>query len=150
MEEQSPKNFTVFSIGYGNTPLKDFIETLLKFNIKYLFDVRGKPFSKWNADYCKDYLKFKLEETGITYIWLEPLSGFNKNKGFEYYRALDRIIDLSSKFPVCIMCAEQDPEKCHRYTKLTPDIERKIEKVQHILKGELIVFPETPDEKVRG
>ncbi len=131
------EDYNIYTIGYGNMIIQDFLESLNKFDIKLLIDVRGYPKSKWNADYNLLALKAHLTKNGIEYKWYKELRGYVNHKSIKYYYRLKDIILLSSKKNVVIMCSELNPNRCHRYIKLTPDIEKKKE-VKHIYKNEII------------
>ena len=130
-------DYKIYSIGYGNLSVEDLIATLKKFDIKLIVDVRAKPYSKWNSIYIKENFEKRLEGTGIQYRWVEPLRGRTDEKLPMYYDALRKVISCIERFNVVLFCSELDPRKCHRYFKLTPDIE-KFEKVYHIYRGEIV------------
>lgn len=127
----------IYSIGYGNLKIDDFILVLKKFDIRLLVDVRGKPYSKWNSSYIGTNLKRILEGTGIQYQWCQPLRGRTAEKPFEYFRALQKIIKMSESYSIALMCAELDPNKCHRLSKLALDI-KKFTNVFHIYKAAVV------------
>ena len=139
----------IYSIGYGNMQIDDFIQPLKKFNIQVLIDVRLKPKSNWNTDYNKDTLKEHLYTEGIEYKWYKDLHGYTTNKDVHYFAKIKRIISISESQNVVMMCSELDPGKCHRYKKITPDIETK-KKVYHIYRNEIhdpVIQEETKPKK---
>lgn len=139
------EDFKIYSIGYGNTNIGDFINILKEFDIRLILDVRAKPYSKWNSAYIKKNLEKILEGTGIKYRWVEPLRGRTEDKFSHYYDALRKVLECAEKFNTVLMCSELDPRKCHRYFKLTPDLE-KFKKVNHIYRGQ-VVDPENIQDK---
>ena len=46
----------IYSIGYGNRSLENFLLILKRFNIDFLIDVRSSPFSKFKIEYNKNEL----------------------------------------------------------------------------------------------
>jgi hypothetical protein len=55
-----------------------------------------------------------------------------------FRRGIEELIKIARKERVCIMCSEGNPLPtkrrggCHRYTKITPALERRGVKVTHI------------------
>src|SRR5438105_5879002 len=60
----------IYSIGYGNRDIKEFVELLKKFNIEYLVDIRSKPFSQYHPEYNKGLIERTLSENNIKYAFL--------------------------------------------------------------------------------
>ncbi|QNU25062.1 DUF488 family protein [Geobacillus zalihae] len=44
----------IYTIGYGNRNITDFISILTKYNIQYLVDVRTNPMSSYDPSYKKE------------------------------------------------------------------------------------------------
>jgi len=123
---------TLFSIGHGNKSIEVFLEELKSFNIKYLVDVRSKPYSKFNSQFNQNELKFVLKEHNIIYVFLGDLLGglpndkscYDKNGRVDYQilkekdffiRGLNRLVTAHNKnLRVAIMCSETNPSDCHR------------------------------------
>ena len=55
------KENMIYTIGYGNRKIDNFIKTLQEFDIQYLIDVRSKPYSKFNPDFSQNELKLFLK-----------------------------------------------------------------------------------------
>ena len=53
---------SIHSIGHGNKPIELFLNELRSFNIKFLIDVRSRPYSKWNPQFNKHSLEKELEK----------------------------------------------------------------------------------------
>jgi uncharacterized protein (DUF488 family) len=121
----------VFTIGYGNRPMGEFLTLLSQNCIKYLIDVRSEPRSRYRPEFTADALKDKLREVGIEYVPMgRSLGGrpddptcyqnghvvyaFLRDRAF--YRTGIRRIQraLAQQLRVCLMCAEGKPEDCHR------------------------------------
>ena len=125
---------TVYSIGHGNKSIQAFIEELKYFGIKYLIDIRSKPYSKYSPQFNQNQLKHSLTEEHITYAYLGDLLGglpddltcytlghvdYDKLKNKDFFKkGLNRLILANQRnIKVAIMCSESKPEECHR-TKL--------------------------------
>ncbi|MCH7501293.1 MAG: DUF488 domain-containing protein [Nitrospinae bacterium] len=124
-------NKILYTIGYSNRSLVDFIAILKKNHINALCDVRSQPFSKFNSQYNKQPLKDALKTNGITYVFLgEELGARPKDSNcyidnqakYEliaktelFQIGIKRIIEAFKKgYRPALMCAEKDPLVCHR------------------------------------
>jgi uncharacterized protein (DUF488 family) len=132
------KENIIYTIGYGNRKIEDFIKILQDFDIRYLIDVRSKPYSKYNPDFSQDELKLALKGAGIIYGFLgDTLGGrpdcpccydnegkvdYEEVKKQDFFiRGLLRVeTAYQKKLKVVLMCSESKPEECHR-TKLIGD-----------------------------
>jgi len=66
----------IYTIGYGNRPITDFVELLRKYSITCLVDVRSLPTSRFRPDYRQKALRAHLEAADIAYWWAgEALGG---------------------------------------------------------------------------
>jgi uncharacterized protein (DUF488 family) len=109
----------IYTIGYGNTQLHDFISTLQRFGVKLLADVRSFPTSKW-PDYRKENLELELPKNGIAYAHIKELGGFRKGgyanflKTREFKIGLEKLVKLAEDKTTAMMCVERSPTACHR------------------------------------
>ncbi|MGZ6365218.1 MAG: DUF488 domain-containing protein, partial [Ktedonobacteraceae bacterium] len=60
----------IYTIGYGNRSIEDFVKLLKKFDIKFLVDIRSQPYSRFNTDFSKDELEKSLKQHSIRYIFM--------------------------------------------------------------------------------
>lgn len=144
-------NTTIYSIGHGNKNIEDFISELKSFNIKYLLDIRSKPFSKWNPQFNQTALEFALNKYGIVYVFVgDTLGGlpedrscydyegkvvydFIKEKDF-FKEGLSRLITANDKrIRLAIMCSETKPEECHRSKLIGQELLKKNISIKHIV-----------------
>jgi uncharacterized protein (DUF488 family) len=49
-----------------------------------------------------------------------------------YQRGIERLVDAIARFRVCILCAEEDPFRCHRRLLITRTLMRRGVKVRHV------------------
>lgn len=140
---------TVRTIGHSNHPLERFIALLRQHGISTLVDVRSRPYSRWAPHFQKSFLSQSLEAEGITYVFLGGELG-GRPDGAEFYDAeghvdcerraqardfragVERLIDVANQGPTAILCAEEDPGRCHRRLLVTPALQRKGLPVRHI------------------
>lgn len=126
---------TLYSIGHGNRTSAEFLNLLKRFDIKYLIDVRSKPYSKFNPHFNQQDLKQLLEHHGIRYVFMgdslggrpEDLSCYTRDGKVDYeivktkdffLKGIDRLrVAYAQGAQVVIMCSESKPLACHR-TKL--------------------------------
>lgn len=142
---------TVYSIGHGNKTIEDFIRELESFDIRYLIDIRSKPFSKWNPQFNQTSLKMAIERNGIKYVFLgDKLGGlpddrscydsngkvvydFMKDKDF-FKEGLNRLITANKKaIKIAIMCSESKPEECHRSKLIGEELLKLDISINHII-----------------
>lgn len=100
---------TLYTIGYGNEE-KESVFTLI--GTKVLVDVRSKPYSRWRPQFNMPALRSRFLDR---YHGMPELGGLgdadpkDRQQGLEKVRAL-----LESGRDVVLLCAEKDPNKCHR------------------------------------
>jgi len=127
---------TLYTIGHSNRSTDEFLQLLQSQNIQILVDIRSHPYSRRYPQFSQDELRVLLENNGITYhlagrhfggkrksnrvsqhraLEKDSLRAFaDYMDGDEFKRAANQLMDLSSKAPTVIMCAEKLPEQCHR------------------------------------
>lgn len=132
----------IFSIGYGNEPIDQFISVLKKYEISTLIDTRAKPFSKYNPSFNKDELCNVLENEGIRYKWYYHLNGYAEGKSNKYWEQIRKVNELGKDEDVVLMCCEANPDKCHRKLKLGQDLE-----INHLYRGEIVTDEQKVEKK---
>ena len=131
----------LYSIGYGNRRIDDFICLIKNHQIKFLADLRSKPYSRFNTDFSQKNLKAILQANGIKYIFMgDSLGGLPSDSscyidgyvdykvvdGKDFYKkGIDRLLTAhKKKIPLVLMCSEKKPHECHR-SKLIGETLRK-------------------------
>ena len=131
------KTTTIFTIGYGNRKIDDFIALITKYNIAFLIDIRTAPYSKYNSDFSANNLKIFLRNSNIKYVFMGDLLGgrpddpdtytdgkvdYFKLREKDYYkRGILRLKKAwEQDIQVALLCSESKPEDCHR-SKLIGD-----------------------------
>ncbi|MEM3483113.1 MAG: DUF488 domain-containing protein [Candidatus Micrarchaeaceae archaeon] len=115
--------------------MSEFIKILENQSITLLADVRTIPKSRHQPDFNKDSLRKHLKRHGIKYVHFKELGGLRKPsknsvnmgwhnesfRGFADYmqkrafaNAIVKLIKMSKKDNIAIMCAEGNPYRCHR------------------------------------
>jgi uncharacterized protein (DUF488 family) len=128
--ENREENTMLYTIGYQDKRIEEFIAALHDRGIEWLLDVRSKPFSRITS-YRRDVLKRRLKREGISYSWGgATLGGFCKIKESE----IKRLAKWQEGKVAVIMCMEADPRDCHRF-QIAERLGRYGVSVVHITKG---------------
>lgn len=128
----------IYTIGHSNHPILKLIEILKINEIELVVDVRRFPTSKHNPQFNKPLLKSALENSGIGYQFMgEKLGGKGDLKEIsakpEFDQGILELVEMvNQEKKVTILCAEENPQNCHRQHLLTPALEAKGLKVSHI------------------
>ncbi|MBE9185029.1 DUF488 domain-containing protein [Microcoleus sp. LEGE 07076] len=138
-ESEQLENEYIFTFGYGNRQNYDlFLAYIQNNNIKYVIDVRKNPRAwtrRWYGDKIQEFClskniqyisKIDLGNTSGTQKWIPP----NQKKA---KAALREVAEITQQGTVLLLCAEMNPEKCHRV-----DVAEKLAKlvslpVRHLL-----------------
>ena len=122
----------IYTIGYANKTIEDFIEQLRRYQINALVDVRSVPFSAYFHDYNQDRLRHYLQQADIHYLDFGAQLG-PRSKDPAHYDADNQVqfsrlsqseafhagvlrikAGLKKGYRIAMMCAEKDPAVCHR------------------------------------
>src|SRR5688572_27402008 len=149
---------TIYSIGHSRHPAEHFVGILRAQEIALLVDVRSHPASRWAPQFGKAALAQALANHAIEYLFSGRELG-GRPDGAEYYRSdgavdydrraqapdfkagVERLVALARARRTAIMCAEEDPARCHRRLLVTPALERAGVTVVH-LRGDGRLEPE--------
>ncbi|PKH06679.1 DUF488 family protein [Moritella sp. Urea-trap-13] len=140
---------SIISIGYSRRDIEQFTQTLVEHGVKYLIDVRTKPFSKYSPDFNKENLQAFLRDHGIRYVFMGDSVGglpsdprcytdgkvdYRKTAISDLFQAgLERLIKANSlPVNVSIMCAEMKPEQCHRSKLIGKELANKNIEIKHL------------------
>ena len=128
------KGTKLFTLGYENRSLEEYLNILIQHNIKLLCDVRKNALSR-KYGFSKKTLSNALGSLGIEYIHMPELgieSNFRKNLDtqadydelFEEYKKntlnnrMDKVKEIcnniNEKKRVALTCFERSPSMCHR------------------------------------
>jgi uncharacterized protein (DUF488 family) len=142
----------IYAIGYSNLVMAKFISLLKAHSVNMLIDVRTVPKSRHQPGFNEAALASKLKKEGIGYMHFKELGGLRKPskdsinagwvnesfRGFADYMqkrtfasAALKLIGMSKKNTIVIMCAEGNPFRCHR-SLIADDLMIRGRKVYHI------------------
>jgi uncharacterized protein (DUF488 family) len=148
MHQPQPKQ--CYTIGYGNYPIDRFITFLQNVNIDVIIDVRSSPYSRFNPHFNRENLENSLHWSTIDYRYMgDKIGGRYLDPGLLFsdgtvdYRKVqdtekfqegitDVLSIISSGKTITLMCAEKEPERCHRFALISPVLQAKGISVIHI------------------
>ncbi len=145
----------IYTVGHSNHSLEFFLEILERFSIKALVDVRSYPHSRYVPHFNRENLEKVLGERGIEYIWMgDALGGkFTLGKKREFLRpdgkidweavrragffqdGIKKLLSIARGKNTAIMCAEENPYRCHRGFLIAPALLEAGVEVLHIRKN---------------
>jgi uncharacterized protein (DUF488 family) len=93
--------------------------------------VRSYPYSRFVPQYNQNRIKEQLWEKYI-FMW-ENLWGLDDEISYEKFMFwVDKLTALAKDYTVVFFCSEKDYKKCHRFCKITPELEIRWFKVIHL------------------
>lgn len=114
----------IFTIGYGGLTSYEPLESYMKqHGISLLIDIRSKPFSRRFSSQVSWNKKDLEKHFGMRYTHMPGMGGLGFESGEEERKRwektaakdLERIKKIvNSDTKVILMCAEKDPNRCHR------------------------------------
>ena len=122
----------LLTIGYGGERTAEELLSLLSgHGVRYLVDVRTKPYSKFRPEFSKEAIEIIARKAGFVYVFMgDSLGGlpadlgcytdgkvdYDKVRERDWFRrGLDRLeAGWRSGHRMAMMCAELEPERCHR------------------------------------
>jgi len=149
-------NREVYTVGHSNHPIEYFLELLQSKDINCLIDVRSMPASSYSPQFNKDSLENFLKQYGITYMYFGEEFGARHDdldildeegvvnfetfrKSFAFQQGVERVdIGLSKGFKIALMCSEENPLECHRFSMISVYLEEIGIHVKHILKNKSV------------
>lgn len=123
----------IFTIGYENATVADFLAALQAAGVERVIDVRAVPNSR-RPGFSKTPLRNALAEVGIDYVHLRALgtpadgraaarAGRHDDLIRIYAGQLElpeaiaqgaQMLDLAHDAPSALLCYEREPAECHR------------------------------------
>ena len=129
----------LYTIGHSNHPADRFVDLLRLHGVTRLVDVRSHPYSRWAPQYRRRQLAEALACADVDYVFLgDTLGGrpaaaeYHDTDGNVDYEARRQAADflagietlrrLATERRTVMMCAEEDPARCHRRLLITPPL----------------------------
>lgn len=126
----------IYTLGHSNRSLEELLAVLEEEGIGGLMDVRSRPGSGRFPWFNKAPLERALTLAGIRYVWEGASLGGRRPEspadlrhralqaGFrpfaahmetpEFRAGIERLLDLACARRTAVLCAEKDPDHCHR------------------------------------
>ena len=126
----------IYTVGHGNRESEELVNLLRAAGVQCLVDVRAYPRSRRNPQFARSALEPVLRAHGIRYVWEgQALGGMRRPRaespnvaladaafrGYadhmasgEFQDAVQRLLTLADGQAIACMCAETDPQHCHR------------------------------------
>ena len=147
-----PAERTIYTIGHSNHSWGTFAPRLRAHGVQGVVDVRTNPVSRYAFFADRRSLPFLLEEERMQYFYLGRTLGgkpsdpschdakgrpdYSKIRSKAFFRqGINELINLSNDSVIALMCAEEDPTKCHRRLLIGPALEEQGVRLAHIRKG---------------
>lgn len=145
----SPGALVVFTIGHSNHSLAAFVSLLAGQRIDTLADVRKTPHSRRVPHFAKTTLQAAVTAAGMRYVYLgrelggrfdephlyDPAGGVDWDLAAglpRVQRGLAHLCRLAAGRRLAVMCAEEDPDRCHRRHLIARQLVRRGVPVRHI------------------
>ncbi len=137
---------TIYTIGHSNLNFMRFLSLLQENNVNHIIDIRSIPYSRHAPWSNKSRLAEILRPFQIRYTYLgHKLGGktparekFSQPKTAShdlYDDAIQRLLLLSMRDHLVLLCAEGDPANCHRQHVIAQTLLESDICVIHILKN---------------
>jgi uncharacterized protein (DUF488 family) len=127
-----PNPDAILTLGYGTRSVDDLIRTLREAGVTVLVDVRSAPYSKRRPEFVKRAMAEWVPAMGVTYLFAgDALGGMPDDPGSylrdklvaerrwkhpDFVAGIEQLRELLTGGEVaCLMCAEEDPARCHRF-----------------------------------
>lgn len=165
----------LYSIGYANKQIDEFISILKKHNINSVVDVRTIPNSSQFKDYNKYNIERILKNNGIYYLSFKDEFGarrcetevyddiltclnekikvvvFEKVWQLPIFKSgVERILNgLDKEFNICFMCSEKQPQNCHRAIMVSEYFYREHNlEIKHIVDSNVEILHSALDSEI--
>jgi uncharacterized protein (DUF488 family) len=156
---------TIYTIGYSGYKPEDFIDELKRRKINVLIDVRSQPYSKYRSEYNKESINELLKSQSIIYRNLALEFGarqtnrnyysdgkldFDKFAVSEIFsQGIEKVKTASNLgYIMTLMCAEKEPEKCHRAILVARALRDNGFEIRHIIPGQPDYTQEDLEQKI--
>ncbi len=149
----------IYTIGYGAREGEAFFAALKTHQIEFMIDVRSQPYSRHWPEFTKSALEDALQANGTRYVFMGDTLGGRPDdeacytdgeidyakvavRSF-YRRGIERLHNASRQgHRVALLCAETQPENCHRTRLIGQTLTAEGVEVLHIDENDEIISQE--------
>jgi uncharacterized protein (DUF488 family) len=132
---------SIYTIGHSNQDIVTFLKLLKNNSIQVVVDVRSAPYSRYVPQFNKKEIETAITDAGLQYIFMGDVIGgkpsdpqyLDADGKVMYYKlaasdrfqqGLNRLTKgLDDGWCIALMCAEEDPFKCHRHLLIANELE---------------------------
>ncbi|MBU2550319.1 MAG: DUF488 domain-containing protein [Proteobacteria bacterium] len=139
----------IYTIGHSNHSLERFLELVRRHEIGMLVDVRSQPYSRHVPHFNMHVMEKAARKAGLLYLHLgRELGGrrtekelYDADGRLNVLRTIDsplfrlgilRIEDLMRRYRLALVCAEENPLRCHRFHLVARALRARRIPVAHI------------------
>jgi len=147
MTPRSRESAVVWTIGHSNTDIDAFLRLLSAHGIGCVVDVRAAPYSRHVPHFSQKPLSHALEAGGVMYVYLgdalggriqtkdgtRPRTYSEAEKDPSFLSGIDTLLKIAAERKTAVMCAEKDPNRCHRRHLIAAYLDGIGVEVRHIL-----------------
>lgn len=143
------KHNPIFTIGHSNVTAQQLFSLLKMNNVQLLTDVRSIPYSRHSPQSNREAIQSEARLSGIEYIYMgEYLGGKSKDVNIydelgnldysqlaatdKFIEGIRKLIEAAARYRVCLLCAEEDPSRCHRGLLISRELTKLGIEVCHI------------------
>lgn len=158
--------FDLLTIGHSNIPFAAFAANLKQHGVDLVVDVRTYPVARYATHFSRPALERALQAEGVGYRHLgKQLGGRPQAKEFrkadggvqygnlaasgDFQRGLAELERIISNHHAAIMCAEEDPARCHRHFMISNALAERGYAPGHIRKDGLVEVEESVAKRAR-
>jgi len=140
----------VYTIGYGNRDADALWAALREVDVGILIDVRSAPYSRFRPEFSKKPLAEAAQVRGLEYRFLGDRLGARPDDPGCYvdgqvvyervaerpafHHGIDQVAAIAARARIpCLLCAENDPARCHRALLVAPALVEAGLQVVHLL-----------------
>jgi uncharacterized protein (DUF488 family) len=153
----------VLTIGHSRHAIERFLALLAQHGVELLIDARSQPYSRFSPQFSRKALAAAVEAGGVRYRFLgDELGGrppqpacYRADGTLDpdrveqlagYQRGIDELVAEIARGRAAVMCAEEDPVRCHRRLLIARTLVRRGIEVVHI-RGSGALEPELGVER---
>jgi uncharacterized protein (DUF488 family) len=146
--ETDDSRIIIYTVGHSNHEPYKFIRLLALKRIELVVDVRSIPFSKTVPQFNKLKLETLLRDSGIEYRFGgkylgaypdgvkpsrdKPVDWGVLSERPEFKKGISRLLELAQTKCTALLCAEENPHRCHRHHLIMPALRAENVRVIHI------------------
>ena len=145
----------LFTVGHSNLDFLQLLKLLKDQSVNLLIDVRSQPRSGRFPQFSQPGFDKMIEDARIGYLFLgEELGGRPddadayrqdgvvdyraRRKSYAFHAGIERVLNALHHASCALLCAEEDPQECHRFLMICPELVRMGIRPLHIRKGSRI------------